>query len=190
MLADLPSLLISTWEKCHVRMTCLKSNFQKDLKFIKYELSKSFWLKANGIVLLLLSLMLKKIMKILSQGLLDKWINYFFENHSIFGPLNLLGQSCIFLWALLHIIPHLPVCKLGFMKRNRAQTLSMPLSWFIYQVSLSLSLFSIAWRMPGGGSAWCGRPLCTRFHTCMVPWHQSCCPLLAFISPALKHSHL
>lgn len=77
-------------------MSCFKSNFQKDLQFIKYEFLKSCWLKANGIVLLLLSQILKKIMRILSQGLLDKWIHYYYflKNHSVFGPWNLLGQSC------------------------------------------------------------------------------------------------
>lgn len=46
------------------------------------------------------------------------------------------------------------VSKLGFKKRNRPQTLCSPLSWFIYQVSLSIS--TLVWRMPWGGSSWHG----------------------------------
>lgn len=109
--------------------------------------------------------MLKKMMSILSQGLSDKWIYLIsWKNHRlrVFGPWCLLGWS--------HEEEALPpppstlvpqslppsVSKLGFKKRNRPQTLYSPLSWFIYQVSLSIS--TLVWRMPWGGSSWRGRP--------------------------------
>ncbi len=84
-------------------------------------------LKTNGKVLTLLSRTLKKMMRILSQGLSDKWIYLIsWKNHrlGVFGPWSLLGRSHEEAWPPSHSPLPPTVSKLGFKKRNRPQTLS------------------------------------------------------------------